>query len=182
MESALGWIGELFSWFGSFVPRWLIVRSTEAGVKFRWGKHVHVLTPGIRWYWPAFTDVETETVVRQTLNLDAQTLMTADDKTVVASGVIVFKITDIIKFLVDNFDADEAIAEVAGSALRKFVISKTVEEIQKGRADVDNSLTREAQKLLKDFGIEVEYARLVSFSTARVINLVGIHNTSELMQ
>ena len=169
----MGWIGELFAWFADLFPRWLIVRATESGVKFQCGKHVRVLKPGIRWYWPAFTDIETETVVRQTLNLDAQTLMTEDGKTVIASGVIVFHITDIIKFLVENFDADEAIAEVAGSALRKFVISKTVDEIQKGRAAMDNALTKETQKLLTDFGVEVEYARLVSFSTARVINFVG---------
>lgn len=172
METALGWFGEIMRWVGNLLPRWAIVRATEKLVKFKRGHLVQVSDPGIRWYWPAFTDVEQITVVRQTLNLSPQTLMTADGDTVIASGVIVFTIENVVKYLVDNYDADEAIAEVASAALRKVIISKTIEDIQRGRADIDNALSRETQKLMEDFGILIVYMRLVNFSKAKVFNFV----------
>lgn len=173
MGAAFGWLGDLFLWFSEFVPRWEIIRTTERGVKWVRGKKVKVLKPGIRWWWPVVTDIEIEEVVRQTLYIEPQTLMTDDGEAVIASGVVVFRITDIQKYLVENYDAAEAIIEVAGAAMRKVIIGKTLEAIQKGRADIDNALSKETQKLLQAFGVEVEYMRLVSFSKARILNIVG---------
>ncbi|CAK9074188.1 Band 7 protein CG42540 [Durusdinium trenchii] len=164
-----GALGSLLEWMGSLLPRWALVRSTEGAVVFhRKGERV-ISGPKIVWWLPCVSDMELCEVNRQTVELAPQTLMTKDGKTVIAGGVVVFKVVDVRVFLVDNYDATDALAEVAAFALRDAIVGKTMEEIQEtdGRKKIDGRLTSFAQEALGIFGIEVEYMRLTDFSTAR---------------
>lgn len=178
MEGAFGWISELLGWFASWVPRPQLVQINEKGIKFCAFRAPVKIEPKKRnkWVWhiPIFTEIQTVNVARQTLNIDAETLMTNDGKTVIAAAVAVYRITDIYKYLVENHDAEEALAEVASAAVRKAIIGKDLAKIQGGRADIDNALKRECEKLMEQFGVEIEYVRLTSFGPARVINIVGV--------
>lgn len=178
MEAALGWIGEIFEWIGEFIPRWELVRATEGCVKFLPGGKTKVLGPGIHWYWPATTELETVPVVRQVADCQPQTLMTKDNEPVYVSGIVIYTISNLHAYMVENYDADDNMDDVLQTAIRKAIVNRTFEQIQEARADVDNILTREAQKALVEFGIEVEAARLTDFAKARVSNLVGAGLTS----
>ena len=112
MNAAFAWISDFVNLFISFFPHLIIVKKIESGVKFVRGKHVKILKPGLRWYWPLVTEQEVVVVVRQVTNLAPQTLMTKDGKTVIASAVVVYRVSNIEAFLVENHDADEAIGEV----------------------------------------------------------------------
>lgn len=175
MEGALNWIGELVEYLGSWIPRPEIVRATERGVAFWFGKWVRVVNPGWRLNWPALMELETTPVVRQVLDLEPQTLMTKDGRPVIAGGVVVFKIQDVRAYLVENYDADDAIGEVASAALRDAIVGRSLEEIQEtdGRKSIDKRLSSIAQEALTPFGVVVEYVRLTHFAEAQVINYVG---------
>lgn len=173
MESALGWIGQLASWFGAFIPTWVLVRATEGAVKFLPKGLTKVLGPGIHWYWPVTTEMDVQPVVRQVLNTDAQTLMTKDNHPVYIAGLVVYTVVDLHKFLVENYDAEANLSDLVQTAIRRSIVSKNFQTIQEGRADIDNRLTSDVQKILTDFGILVEAARLTDFSKARVTNVVG---------
>lgn len=178
LDSALGWIGEVIAWIGSWIPRPQTVQINEKGILFSAFRQPRRVEPVSRnkwvWYIPILTNIETVNTARQTLNIEAETLMTQDSKTVIAAAVAVYKIIDIYKYLVENHDAEEALAEVASAAVRKAIIGKNLDQIQSGRADIDNILKRECEKLMGQFGIEIEYVRLTSFGPARVINIVGV--------
>lgn len=173
MEAALGWIGAIFEWFGQFFPRWDLVRANEQAVKYLPGGRTKVLDPGIYWYWPVTTEVVVHPVCRQVLDSQPQTLMTKDNKPVYVAGIVIYKITDLHTYLVENYDAEANLDDILQTAVRKAVVARDFDKIQEGRADMDNVLTREAQKALADFGVEVEAARLTDFSLARVANIVG---------
>ena len=173
MTTAFGWIGQLVSWFGEFVPRWELIRKTERAVKFLPGGKTRYCKPGIVWYWPATTELEIHPVVRQVIELQPQTLMTKDEVPVYASGVLVYKITDLHTFLVDNYDAADSLDDLGQIAVREAIVRKTFDTVQASRAEIDNLLTREAAKALTSFGVEVEACRLTDFTRARVLNLVG---------
>ena len=67
---AFSWIGDFVTWLTDFLPSWVVVRSNEKAVKFPMGKGCTVLEPGVRWYWPAFTEIEGPVpVVRQVFNV-----------------------------------------------------------------------------------------------------------------
>lgn len=174
MSAAFGWIADLVETFTSFFPHLIIVQKTEAGVKFVRGKHVKVLKPGLRWYWPLVTNKEVVPIVRQVINLRCQTLMTKDGKTVIASAVIIYRVSDVEAFLVENHDADEAIAEVAVAALRDAIVEETLEELQRNnRKKIDNRLTRQGKDMLQPFGVDVEAVRLTSFAPAATYSVIG---------
>jgi regulator of protease activity HflC (stomatin/prohibitin superfamily) len=117
--------------------------------------------------------METRPVVRQVMGLGTQTLTTKDGQAVIVDGLLVYSIKDLHTYLVDNWEAEDSIGEVGQAGIRKAVVGMEFDGIQKGMADVDNRLTREAQKLLEPFGVEVELMRLTSFAKAHVVNLVG---------
>lgn len=167
-------LGDLLHWLGNLLPRWQLLRSTEAGVRFGRRGNVLLKGPRIVWWLPCVQDLETVPVARQVIDLEPQTLMTSDNQTIIAGGVIVYTITDLEKYLVENYDAESSIEEVACAALRDAIVTKELGEIQKNnRKTVDNDLTRQAKDHLEEFGIEVERMRLTNFSTAKIINHVG---------
>src|SRR5579859_4527310 len=96
MESALAWIGKIADWLGQWIPRWVIFDTTMGGVKFIRGKRAVPLGPGVHFYWPATTILDTYPTARQTDDLRSQTVVTADDKVIVVSGQIVYEVTDVM--------------------------------------------------------------------------------------
>ncbi len=169
------WIGEALTWVADWIPRPRIVNLTEAGVQFWFGSRVRVVKPGWRLDWPALAELTIVPVARQVLNLEPSTLTTKDGHAVVAGGVVIFRVSDVRKYLVDNHDADEGIAEAARMALRDAVVGHTLDEVQEsdGRKKLDRRLTAAAQTTLEPFGVSVERLSLTDFAKAQVLNVVG---------
>lgn len=170
--TGLEWIGELARAVGAWVPRLIHIQVNESGIKFVRDR-AQVLPPGLHVYWPLTTNVERAVTARCILDLDTQVLVTSDGITVMAGGVVAYRVVDVRKFLVDNFDADENIGEVCELALRRTIITQKLADLQTGRAPIDNKLTGEVQKLMLPFGVEVEYVRLGDLAPAQVLYLAG---------
>ena len=107
MESLFAWFSNLINFFGSFIPRLRICKKSYKGVKYVRGSNVKVISPGLFIYWPLTTEYEITPVAPQVLNLSVQTLLTKDNKTVICDGCVCYKIIDVEKYLVDNFDSSE---------------------------------------------------------------------------
>lgn len=167
--------GEAIRYLGEWIPRPRIVRLTDGGIRFWFGKWASEVRPGWRLEWPALMELDIVTVVRQVTQLSPQTLFTRDSKPVIAAVSIVWSIVDVRKYLVENFEAEDSISEVAGYAVRDAIVGKTLEQIQEtdGRKGIDRALLTEASKALDKFGVKVETMRLTDFAPARVLNLVG---------
>lgn len=173
MDAALGWFGAVIEWFGKFFPRWSLIRANEQAIKYLPRGRTKVIKPGIVWFWPVTTEVDKHPVCRQVLNTQSQTLMTKDGKSVYVSGIVIYSISDLRKYLVENWETEQNLDDVIQTAIRSVVVSKTVEEIQTHREELDRMLTKEARRLLRAFGAVGEAARLTNFSVTRVTNLVG---------
>lgn len=175
MDLALGWVGEFVDFFVSLFPHWIIVRSNEEAVKFSRGKKVKILKPGVRWYWPPFTDIEGPfPVCWQPMPTSTLYLMDKENTPVAARGFVVFRIVDVRKYVVDHDDADSCIDDVVGACIRDVITSKKLDEIQQNdRKTTDNALTREAKKALEEFGIEVRHVRLTTFTTSKMLSVIG---------
>lgn len=170
---ALSWISDFFGFFGKLIPRILIVRRTHQGIAFIRGKKVKKLFPGITIYWPILTEVLTYPVVRQTANLNAQCLMTNDDFTVVAGGIVVYSVYDIEKALAETWDLDETIVDISQVGLRNVIVSKTISQINNNRKEIDQQLTTELREQLKEFGINVIRVSIADFAKCLVIKNMG---------
>lgn len=173
IESALGWIGEIARFVGSLFPRLLIVQASHRGVKYVWGRRVVELPPGPHVFWPLVTPVELCAVVRQTLDLPAQLLETAEGQVVVASGAIEYEIRDVVAFLAEAENGYDSIRLVATGAVRDVVTDCTLEELRGDREMLDRLLTGHVQDDLAPYGVRVLRARLSDFARVRPIHLTG---------
>lgn len=173
MDTAFAWIGQLMEWLGKLIPRLRIVRQTHAGVKFVCGKSVVELQPGIHFYWPITTEVEVIPVARQTHNLVTQVLMTKDGKSVVVGAVVIYKISNIVDALSNNWDIADTIGDVTQMAVVKIVNGWTLDDLRTElNGKVENELSIEVRKRLKHFGVEVDRCGISDFSVCRVHRLI----------
>lgn len=174
MDSALGWIGQVASWFGQWIPRWEIVRTTHGAVKFVWGAKVVALGPGWHCYWPFSTDFVQYPTARQADNLANQTIETKDGKTIMVGGMIVYEVHDIAALVAYTFDPDGTIRDIAAAAVHDVCCVKTWDELREGQrtGKLDTELRNEMKKGLSKYGVTVLRTTLTELAICRVLKLV----------
>lgn len=174
MNDALGWIGQVIDWVGKFIPRWVIIDTTMAGVKFVSGSKVVVCPPGIHWYWPARTLIVIHPTARQTHNLKSQTITLRDEKVIIVGGLCVFEIKDIEKVVAQTYDPDEAIKDISLSAIHDVCCLLSWAEITEQQRDgrLDRALKSEAARELNKYGVKVLKMTLTDMAPARVLKIV----------
>lgn len=173
IESALSWVGQLAEFFGSFVPRPIVIQASHRGVKYVRGRTATLLEPGVHVSWPAFSPIETCAVVRQTLDAPARLLETADGESVVASGIVEYEIDDPIAFLAETENGYESIQNVASASIREVVLDSTRAELRELDGPTDRLLALTLGEDLAPYGVKVLRARVADFSRVRPIHLTG---------
>jgi len=174
MDGALGWISEIIHWFGRFIPRLVIVRATHAGVRFRRGRDAYPVPPGLHIYWPLCTEMEVIPVARQTHNLPSQALLTRDGKRVVAGGVVVYRITDIVAAISRNWDVSDTLNDISMLAITEVVTTHDLAHLLEHLTDdVQQKLTHVTRKRLRQYGVQVYRAFLTDFSECLIIRNIG---------
>ena len=181
MNAAFAWFGEIIHWIGAFIPRLLIVRATERGIKWVHGKHVKAMQPGLHFYWPIVTEYTIRVVARQTLNMPAQTLITKDKKQVVVTGMVVYSINDIVKAIGEqSWDVDNTVGDLAQAAIVGIITNTNFDELSKLDDKMVNKMTDATRKKLKKFGVWIEKCFLTDFCTTKVVRIV--QNASMITQ
>ena len=172
MDSALGWIGQLVAWFGQFIPRWAIVPTTHAGVKWKYGHTPSLLEPGVHWWWPLTSLLVLYPVVRQTVTLESQVMFTTDEKAVPfnASVVVTYTVHDLLALLTTCHDPDEVVAEVGQIAVFDVLSKKTWEALTTD--DLKAELTSTVQVVLEPFGFTVVQAAVTELTQCKVLKLL----------
>ena len=173
---AFDFINDIAQWFGDLLPQWELLPPTDGGVKFLPGGKVKELKPGyIYWWWPVTTEVVTISINRQTLTF-SQRLTTKDRCTVQCNTVVVFRIVDVIKAIVDTHDFEDTIGEAAQKLTIKPIMSREFDTIRTDMAESNemrNEVTRAARSLLSDYGVEVVDAYVADFTETKVFSHEG---------
>lgn len=177
MEAAFAWLGQIFEAMLQFVPRRIIIRATEGGVKWSLWREPREMKPGVRIYWPLITDMEVIIVARQTINTPTQALMTKDKKEVVAGGVLIYSINDVVQAIGKlNWSPEETAGDILQAALVDVIAHWGCEDILASISEgVEDELTEKCRKQLRQYGVYVHRAALADFSTAHQINHSGIN-------
>lgn len=179
MEGALAWISEIARWFGQFVPRFLIIEATHGGVKFVRGWRVVKLDPGFHVFWPLVTTVKTYPTARQADDLRSQTIVTADGRTIVVGGMVVYEVEDIEKILAHTFQPETTIRDIALSAFHDVCCQLTWDQIteQQRSGKLDRTLRAEVKKSLDDYGIRVLKTMLTDLAPCKVLKLINSNSS-----
>lgn len=176
MEAAFAWLGQIFEALLQFVPRRVIIRATEGGVKWSLWREPKEMKPGIRIYWPLISDIEVGTVARTSFNTPTQPLQTKDGKEVVAGGVVVYHINDVIQaWGKQNHDPANTAQDIVQAVIADVVSTHNHEYILTEMfGKVEKEITAKARKQLRCFGVYVGRAGLAAFSTTRNQHMSGI--------
>jgi len=122
-------------------------------------------------YWPCVTEIELIPVVRQSLNLQPQRLVTKDDIAIYINLTLIYSVEDVKKALVDSYNHDDSAEDVALEATTKVVIRKTFAELREGLlGNIRDEITRAARTALRPFGLYVEKCRVSDFSRTRLLS------------
>lgn len=174
MESALAWVGKIFDWLGAFIPRWVILDTTEGAIKYVRGSRIVVCGPGIHWYWPVLTRWSEYPTARQTDRLETQTMESKDCITFIVAGTITWTVDDIAKLVPTTFSPTTTVVELAASAVHDICCEYEYSELQaaqrKGRS-LKTALRNEAQSQLTEYGVRVIKIQLTSLARARVLRV-----------
>lgn len=173
----LEWLSDIVTALLEIVPRRVIIRATHAGVKWGLRGRPVELKPGWRWYWPLISSVEIIPVARQTLDLPTQALLSKDGKQVIASGVVVYSIQDIVKAIGErNFDVDATVSDISQAVIVEVMTTwKFCDLFENIGGRVKEDLTGACRKQLRCFGVYVHRVALTDFSSCRSLNLLGVN-------
>lgn len=158
------------NWIEQLLP-FFIVRDYEECVVLRFGKFHRTVTKGFHWRIPFVDEPMTQHVVVTTLNLSPQSLYTTDKQNIVVKGVIKYRISDVQTFLLEVYDAQDAISDMTQSIIKNIVMSKTMDECID--PEIDNTLTKKARVEAKKWGVEIQQVTLTDLAPIRSFRLIN---------
>jgi len=173
MESALAWIGQIAEWVGQFIPRRVVLDTTEGAVKWVNGNDPIFCGPGKHWWWPWTTKWSVFPTVRQTVSIETQTLESLDGKSFIASGTLTYSVTNLLTLLTTVHDADTAVMEIASTTLGDVLPSLTWADLydQQRRGTLKTKIKNGAQNELTEYGVKVIRFKLNSLVRCRVLKI-----------
>ena len=158
------------NWWLQITPV-IIIRDYEEAVLLRFGKFKSVLKPGMHFKIPMFDEVIDQHVVVTTLSLDAQSLYTKDKQNIVVKAVIKYKISDVKVFLLEIYDAQDALSDMSQGIIKNVIMSMSMDECTD--SELDNTLTKKVRVEARKWGVEVQQVTLTDLApirSSRVIN------------
>lgn len=173
MESAFAWIGWIMEWFGRFIPRRMILDTTEGAIKYRRGSEIIYCGPGVHWFFPWSTKWHEYPIARQTDRLQTQTIETKDGVTFIVSATLTYQVNDLLKLLPLVHSATLNTIDLGMTAVHDVCCDFTWAELQgeQRRGTIKTKLKNEAQKQLGEYGITVIKLQLNTLARCRVIKI-----------
>lgn len=183
MDSALAWIGQIAEWVGKLIPRLMILDTTEGAVKYVRGSRPVFCGPGLHWYWPIVTTWSPSATARQADRLQAQTIVTTDDKTIVVAAIIVYTVTDLLTLLTTTYHAQTCVADITLTSVHDVCCQMSWEELkaEQRRGTLDTKLKNAAQRQLREYGVNVVKVMLTDLAPARVLKLLQSMSQQEVV-
>lgn len=160
----------IVQWINDILPM-VIIPSYEEGVRLSFGKFKKVLGPGLHFKLPFVDEIVRHHVVVTTLSLPAQSLYTLDKQNFVVKGVIKYKIADVKTFLLEVYDAQDALSDITLSIIKNIIVSLPAEKCID--PELDSLLTKKVRVEAKKWGVEIQQVTLTDVAPIRSFRLIN---------
>jgi regulator of protease activity HflC (stomatin/prohibitin superfamily) len=160
----------LSNWIEQLLPIF-IIRDYEKAVLLRWGKYKGTIDPGVYFKIPFFDEVISQHVVVTTLSLPPQSLYTKDRQNVVVKGLVKYRIADVKTFLLEVYDAQDAISDMTQSIIKNIIMDKSLVECTD--SEIDNTLTKKSRVEARKWGVEIQQVTLTDLAPIRSFRLIN---------
>lgn len=174
----LDWITNILSQIWTSLLPFEVVNHYDRGVKLRLGKpilnkdgSVRVLEPGFYFKIPlGVEDILTHMVKMTTMDLEEQSLTTADEKQVVVRGVLKYEVSDVAILLLEVDSPAAAVADLSMGIIKDSFAEKTWKECID--PDFPRQVATKIRREAKRWGINVISLTLTDLAVMRSIRLI----------
>jgi regulator of protease activity HflC (stomatin/prohibitin superfamily) len=132
-----------------------IVNQYDRAVKFRLGKYVKTLQPGLRWIIPVIERIERVDVRVKAVDIPAQEVITKDNVPMKVNGVVFYQVINSEKAILEVEDFMFAISQLAQSALRDMTGKAELDTVLAKREEIGNQIKKVVDSETDPWGIKV---------------------------
>lgn len=132
-----------------------IVFEYKRALKFRFGKYVSLLQPGLRWVIPIIETIQIVDIRVITINIVSQEVMTEDNVPCSIDGVVFFKVNNPEKAVLEVEEYNFAITQLSQAALRDVCGKVELDTILSKREEMGKSIKSIVESETKDWGIDI---------------------------
>lgn len=132
-----------------------IVYEYKRALKFRFGKYVKVLEPGLRWIIPFVETTQYVDIRVITINVESQEVMTEDNVPCRVDGVLFYRIEDAERAVLEVEQYNYAITQLAQAALRDVCGKAELDIILTKREEMGRNIKVTVSEETKDWGISI---------------------------
>lgn len=169
----LAWAGDLLKVVGDLIPKRILVPLTHRAVKFKHMTEAIELEPGKYWYVPFFSSVHIVPVVKQTISLGVQRLVTSDGRVIHLESSILYEVTDLKKAMTDFYCFEVQVDDDSKAVISHYINELTYEGIVNNIKGINAELTNRIKQRLKMYGIEVHRLQLTTLTTGFPLLLIS---------
>lgn len=137
-----------------------VVYEYKRAVKFRFGKFVSLLKPGLRWIIPVVDRIQLVDIRIITINVQKQEVMTKDNVPCHINGVLFFRIEDATKAILEVEDFVFAISQLAQASLRDVCGKVELDTILSKREEIGRNIKEIVEKETEIWGISIQDVKI----------------------
>ena len=137
-----------------------VVYEYKRAVKFRFGKYVSLLSPGLRWIIPVVDRIQLVDIRVITINVQKQEVMTKDNVPCHINGVLFFRIEDAKKAILEVEDFVFAISQLAQASLRDVCGKVELDTILSKREEIGRNIKEIVEKETEIWGISIQDVKI----------------------
>ncbi len=133
-----------------------IIRQYQSGVKFRFGKFVKRLEPGLRLVIPVIHEVKILDLRTITQDVPQQKCITKDNVTITINAVVYFRVNDAVKAVLEVKEAYFAVTQLAQTTLRNSIGGVELDELLSNLKVISKQIKEIVDLETDPWGIKVE--------------------------
>ncbi len=132
-----------------------VVNQYQRAVKFRLGKYVKTLQPGLRWIIPIIDKITKVDIRVIATDIPSQEVITKDNVPMKVNGVVFFKVINSEKAILEVEEYKYAISQLSQSALRDMTGKAELDSVLAKREEIGNQVQKIVDEETDPWGIKV---------------------------
>jgi regulator of protease activity HflC (stomatin/prohibitin superfamily) len=132
-----------------------VVKQYERAVKFRLGRYIKTLQPGLRWIIPIIDKITKVDIRVIATDIPAQEVITKDNVPMKVNGVVFFKVINSEKAVLEVEEYKYAISQLSQSALRDMTGKAELDTVLAKREEIGNQIQKVVDAETDPWGIKV---------------------------
>ena len=137
-----------------------VAQEYQRAVVFRLGRFSGIKGPGLYYLVPVIDRQQKIDTRTATVNLEQQETITKDSVTIKVNAVLWFRIVEASKAILEVVDYQQAVYQFSVTALRNIIGQHSLDEVLKGREQINQTLQSIVDATTEPWGIKIEMVEM----------------------